>query len=283
MSVVGVFSVGDVASNGDRLRFSADATSALINYTNNGPLVVQVSSSEKLRMNDNGLFTLNNNNTSNYPAYNGGGGGAISWNFTGGAGEVSIWNNASAGSPRGFSFRQMTAANAQTELMRLEGNGGIFGKFRHITHHNFNIPSGGYTANNGYVWFPASGGEGMNDNVVNGSRAAFIYQSSLMPYSGRLVGVIIRVDYDSNPGDELKGRIAVDVNGGITTSSLGVNLNQGQTGTYMLPATGYSFSRGDRVVIGVNLVNNAACTSGTCWVEDNNFWVTAIWEYNIQD
>jgi hypothetical protein len=283
LSVVGTMAVGDGASNGNRLRLSADATSAILNYANNAPLIVQVNSSEKLRISDNGIFSLNNSNSQAYPPYNGGGGGAISWNFTGGAGEVSIWNNVSAGSPRGFSFRQMTSASAQTELMRLEGNGGIFGKFRHITYHNFNIPSGGYTANNGYVWFPSAGSEGANDNIVNGSRTNFIAQSTLMPYAGRLVGVIIRVDFDSNPGDEIKGRLAVDVNGGITTSSVGVNLNQGQTGTYMLPATGYTFNRGDRVVIGVNLFNNAACNGGTCWVEDNNFWVTAIWEYNMQD
>ena len=70
-----------------------------------------------------GIFAMINDNTQGYPPYSSGGAPAFSWNFTGGNGEAVIWNNCSAGSPRGIDFRQMTSASASTLLMRLDGSG----------------------------------------------------------------------------------------------------------------------------------------------------------------
>jgi hypothetical protein len=291
MSVVGVLSVGDAASNGDRLRFSADATSALINYTNNGPLVVQVNSTEKLRMNDNGLFTLNNNNTSNYPAYNGGGGGAISWNFTGGAGEVSIWNNVSAGSPRGFSFRQMTAANAQTELMRLEGNGGIFGKFRHITYHTYNDG----TSRNALEisWFPGLGGDAGADDAIQSNHlthGTIRGRTSLAPYNGRLVKIIVRTDAGNGGGGNLgttlafNCKLALDVNGTVKMTSALISGSQNTTTTYNIPTSdNMNFAAGDRLNVGFVVGANGSPNCNNCRRNGGNYWITLVWEYDIQD
>ncbi len=236
---------------------------------------------ERMRITSAGIFSLSNNNTTAFPPYNGSGGGAISWNRSAGSGEVDIWNNVSAGSPRGFSFRQMTSASASTELLRLEGdNGGIFGKFRHSTNHSFNVPSYRSGTNFSHV-FPAEGAEGTDDSGGDLGRA----QTSVAPYAGRLVKVIVVADgTSSNGGNEISNAtIFLSVNqtdySTPTPTYVGSTLysiNEGGSFTFY-PPTNWTFSAGNRIRVGLRFTG----TSG--YVEDNDYFVTCVWEYNIQD
>jgi len=240
---------------------------------------------ERMRLSNNGMFSFNSNNTQTYPAYNGGGGGAFSWNFSGGAGEVSIWNNVSAGSPRGFSFRQMTSANTQTELMRLEGNGNIFGKFRFVTYHGWN--DGTFRNSNESLWWPSAGAEGQDDRVISHSGGNPVSPGNdrsrcwVAPYAGRLVQVVMRAGDSSGANPQCRGRIILDVNGSISTGPA-INVNDNGSATVAI-TSGFTFNRGDRLAIGLRIDDNAGCTGGDCRCEDTTYWASCIWEYNVQD
>jgi hypothetical protein len=67
-----------------------------------------------------GYFGVQHNAGSTYPAYNTYF-GAIGSNFSNGGSELDIWNTVNSG----FVFRKQTGASAQTELMRINGNGNV--------------------------------------------------------------------------------------------------------------------------------------------------------------
>lgn len=237
------------------------------------------SGTERMRLAGNGIFSLNNNNTTAYPPYNSNGGGAISWNFGAGTGEVSLWNNVSAGSPRGFSFRQMTSASSQTELMRVQGTGEIFGRFRHVTYHSFNNASWSGNPANAVQWFPCPGGDGCDDNRIGGTGTPSNdhRREWVAPYSGRIVRVIVRVGNDSGSNPEFRGRICRSFNGVhalMNNNADGANENAWVS---FECTQNNSFNRGDRIAVGIDM----NCAS--CYFEDTNYFVTIIWDFDMWD
>ncbi len=276
-------------SNGTTLNAAADGVS--FGFANNGQNFYMdnkegagfqwwTNGTERMRITGAGILSLNNNNNPNaFPPYNSNGGGALSWNYTNNDGEVSIWNNVSAGAKRGFSFRQMTSASTQEELMRLEANGGIFGKFRHITYHSYNNSSyRGPNTTPETNWFPAANGDGGDDCWCALTSDAF-RRAWVAPYNGRLVKVVIRINQDSGSNPDVQGVIRLNVNGtdyDFTTTPVLLNDNGVQTIT--LPTTGFSFNAGDRIFLGLHKRGNNSDR-----VEDLDIFVTAVWEYNIQD
>jgi len=161
----------------------------------------------------------------------------------------------------------------------LQVQGTIFGYVRSVTHHTFNLPN--YSGQgNQRIWMPNPGGDGSDDNL-NGS---FNYEQTwATPYAGRLVKVIIRIaDYNSANGYDLSNftfGLSVNQTNGTNpvptfTGGTYVNLDNGQYYEFLAPAN-WTFGKGDALRLCI-LTNNG-------WIEDNDYFVTAVWEYQEFD
>ncbi len=158
-------------------------------------------------------------------------------------------------------------------------SGTVLGKFRDITSISFNqgtyknncncisyIPAAGDAADD--EWIGLSGED--NDRTVEW----------VAPYDGKLVKIVLRVGNNSGSTPDFATIPVISKNG--TYSRLDANatpsfsVDNDASGTYT-PTQNNTFSRGDRIAIGF------AVNCGSCWMEDTNYFVALIWEYNIQD
>jgi hypothetical protein len=70
-----------------------------------------------------GIAHIGEVNTTSYPTSSASGGLGVSWNFSGGGAETSLWNLFDSGG--GFTFRQKTGASSRTDLMFIDGSGNV--------------------------------------------------------------------------------------------------------------------------------------------------------------
>ena len=156
------------------------------------------------------------------------------------------------------------------------------GKFRYVTYHNFNNPS--YRNGVETVWLPAAGAEGEDDAVTSGTNSPGDNKSVawLAPFNGRLLKVIVRVGNNSNSGStpELAGRFVMDMNGTQTFSNGFVNLTENSTGVIDVSGQSFNISANGRVLLGFYVADNGACVGGDCHMEDTDYFVTLIWEFD---
>lgn len=166
-----------------------------------------------------------------------------------------------------------------TPNAKLEVQGTVYGFMRHMTYHTFNIPSFSGTGNH-RLWLPAPGGDGPDDRL-NG--IANYEQSWVAPYDGRLVKIIIRIaDPSSNNGNDLQNftfafSVAQPSNTNPAPTYVGTNyvsLDNGQSYEFVAPAN-WTFSK-------ANALRLAIVTSNG-YLEDNDYYLTAVWEYKIFD
>ena len=161
----------------------------------------------------------------------------------------------------------------------LDVNGTIFGYVRSISHHSFNLPS--YSGQGNHrIWLPSSGGEGQDD-ALDGNFSK--NQTIVAPYAGRLVKFIIRIaEYNSNAGYDLSN-FTVGMSVGQTNGTNPVptyagttynNLDNGQFFEFVAP-TNWTFNKGDAIRLCLIMSNG--------WIEDNDYFVTAVWEYQEFD
>ncbi len=232
--------------------------------------------------------------------------GTIADGFTGMKTEVGQFGSNASGAftNNGSRITFQTWGNSistSRDVMTINEFGEIFGKFRQSTVHNFNV--NGYQACIGcdkIVWFPSPGGDAADDNPDNHTYYKNIF---IAPYSGRIVAIYLSVDNtSSNVGKEVQNARFVFNNTATTMSEDGsLTGNSTLSGTYTVLANGagaiiagnrftidqgakivwkeardkstFSFNQGDQVAIGV---------SGD-YIEDNDYQITVVWEYNIQD
>ncbi len=162
----------------------------------------------------------------------------------------------------------------------LEVNGAVFGQMRHWSIHSFNNQA--FQNGNGILWVPANG-DGADDNPTGiGSPGNDYRDRWAAPFNGRLLKIVVRVGDDSNGGEELKCRISIDINGVISTSTTAFNLNQNESGSMTVP-TNWIFNEGDLVGVGLRFDDDALCNGGDCYVEDTNYFVSLVWEYDIYE
>ncbi|QMU66376.1 MAG: hypothetical protein GKR88_20180 [Flavobacteriaceae bacterium] len=158
-----------------------------------------------------------------------------------------------------------------------------------VTYHAFNTRN---FCNNCYYWMPSAGGDSPDDSETSRDSYKNIW---VAPYSGRLLKVIIRISSDSsNPGDEINSAyflLSVDGNqrgSDYTYSCVEQGCSFSGSGTYSISGEKFSVDNGRTVII----------TSDTPWTfnegqllsigwftdnitEDNDYFVTAVWEYYI--
>ncbi len=160
---------------------------------------------------------------------------------------------------------------------KLEVDGTVFGQMRLWSIHSFNNAT--YQNGTGILWVP-SNGDGSDDHPTGVTSDNNNYIDHwVAPFNGRLLKIVVRVG-DNSGATELKARVVIDVNGTLTTSTAAFNLSENQTGSMTVP-TNWTFSAGDRIGVGFNYTDNAACDAGDCQVEDTNYFVSLVWEYNI--
>lgn len=207
-----------------------------------------------------------------------------------------IWNNS------------ITSDAEPTDKVMSVTNGGVLGRFRHITHHDYYQNS--YYSGNRWMWIPKPGAVDGAETVDNRDHERNMW---LVPYSGRIVSITISVDnYSSNGGYEISnGRFLFahhpDLNeyGGcgsgsnfcpVSTADAGApgqfyvlsgnaavnntngyfSINESPAGVVQWRADGsnhFSFNKGDKVAIGIN----------PDYIEDNAYQITVVWEYNIDE
>ncbi len=162
---------------------------------------------------------------------------------------------------------------------KLEVQGTVYGFMRHITHHTFNIPSWSGQGNH-RIWLPCPGGDG-GDDQING--IVNYEQSWVAPYDGRLVKVIIRIaDPSSNNGNDLQNftfglSVAQPSNTNPSPTFSGsayASIDNGQFYEFVAPSN-WNFSKGNALRLAI-VINNG-------WIEDNDYYVTAVWEYKMFD
>lgn len=160
----------------------------------------------------------------------------------------------------------------------LEVNGDVFGHMRMTSIHSFN--NAAFQDGNGILWVPANG-DGADDNPTGiGSPGNDFRDRWVAPFNGRLLKIVVRVGDSSNGGNELQCRSTIDVNGSLSTSTTAFNLNENQSGSMTVP-TSWTFNEGDLIGVGFRFDDNALCTGGNCYVEDTNYFVTLVWEYEV--
>lgn len=166
-----------------------------------------------------------------------------------------------------------------TPNAKLEVNGTIFGYVRAVTYHTFNLPNYSGVGNH-RLWMSNPGGDGADDQI-NGN--VDYGQSWVVPYNGRLVKVIIRVaDYNSNAGADLSNftwGLSVNQTNGTNpvptfAGSSFVSVDNGQFNEFVAP-TNWTFNKGDVLRLCI-LTSNG-------WIEDNDYFVSAVWEYQEFD
>ncbi|MDB5285021.1 MAG: hypothetical protein JWO06_4096 [Bacteroidota bacterium] len=164
-------------------------------------------------------------------------------------------------------------------VAKLQVQGTVFGYMRSISHHSFNLPSWSGTGNH-QIWMPSPGGEAADDKLDNNYSKN---QTWLAPYDGRLVKVIIRIaNFNSNAGDDLSN-FTFGLSVGQTDNSNPVptfvggtytSLDNGNFYEFVAPAN-WSFNKGDALRLAIIMSNG--------YMEDNDYYVTAVWEYQEFD
>lgn len=161
----------------------------------------------------------------------------------------------------------------------LEVNGAVFGNMRMTSIHSFE--NSGFFDATGILYFPANGELSDDGPIFSETTVGNDFMRAwVAPFDGRLLKVVVRTGDDSNAGDDLKARISLDVNGVIATTATAFNLNSNETESMSIPSS-FSFNEGDRLAVGFNFTDNPACTGGDCYVEDTQFYVTLVWEYEV--
>lgn len=161
----------------------------------------------------------------------------------------------------------------------LEVQGTVFGYMRSSTYHSFNMPAWSGQGNH-KLWLPNPGGDGADDGLNSNVNYKHTW---LAPYNGRLVKVLVRIgDFNSGGGNDLSNftfGLSVGAANGTnpTPTYLGgtyTNLDNGQYYEWVAPA-GWSFTKGDALRLCI------LTSSG--WLEDNDYFVTAVWEHQVFD
>lgn len=174
-------------------------------------------------------------------------------------------------------FYAGTSATTSAELMRIEGDGDIYGKFRHITYQTV-LNSAGFFGPNTTIdelWLAAPGGDGGDDcwNCVIDYKRGFI-----APYNGRLVKVIVRIRSNGGSNPDIQGVPVLNVNGTKYAGTTQFSINDAGVNIITLPTTGFSFNEGDLIALGLRKRGNNSDR-----FEDIEIFVTAVWQYDIQD
>lgn len=160
----------------------------------------------------------------------------------------------------------------------LNVNGSIYGKVRMVDEISFDQGSW-QSQGSKTMYIPAIGGDGQDDETISG----FTGQDNdrarewVAPYNGKLVKIIVRAGNNSGSNPQLLGAPMISVNGTpkyLDTGSASLSVNDNSSVTYT-PTQNNTFSRGDRIAIGVYL------GSGHC--EDTGYFFALIWEYDVRD
>ena len=158
-----------------------------------------------------------------------------------------------------------------------------------VTYHTFNTPN---WCNNCYYWMPSPGGDNPDDSEANRDSYENIW---VAPYNGRLIKVIIRPSsFSSNPGDEINSAnflFSVDGNqwgSDYTYSCVGQGCSFSGIGTFSISGEKFSVDNGSTVIITPDTpwTFNEGQLLSIGWfsdnvTEDNDYFVTAVWEYYI--
>lgn len=197
------------------------------------------------------------------------------------AGNTTFWNGTQwvVDNHNIFNNGGNVGIGTNTPLAKLHVNGTVFGYMRHVTYHTFNIPTWSGQGNH-RLWLPCPGGDGADDQlngIVN-------YETSwVAPYDGRLIKVIIRIaDFSSNSGNDLQNfSFALSVGQSSNTNPLPTysgstfaSIDNGQFFEFTAPPN-WNFSKGQALRLAL-ITNNG-------WIEDNDYYVTAVWEYQMFD
>lgn len=177
--------------------------------------------------------------------------------------------------------------------MRIQSDGEIFGRFRHVSYHKFH--NGTYSGNPAQTihWLPSPGGDATDDYTSSGTplpvgspdAASPARAQWVVPYNGRIVRVIIRVGNNSGSTPTIRTRGLVLSRNGVlyTINPNGFCLNEDQFGVYECTQN-CEVSRGDRVSIGLDLRSSqGGCCGGSCYIEDTNYWVAVVWAFEMWD
>ena len=166
-----------------------------------------------------------------------------------------------------------------TPAAPLEVNGDIFGHYRMFSIHSFDNST--FQNGTGILYFPANG-DGADDGPVGGLNSVGndYRRAWSAPFNGRLLKVIVRNGNDSNGGLDLKARITMDVDGSLMTTPTAFVMDGNSSATMTMP-TNFTFNEGQRIGVGFNFIDDAACPGNDCYVEDSQYFVTLVWEYEV--
>jgi hypothetical protein len=222
------------------------------------------------------------------------GGGAITGSelklTNGGTSHFSIYNSGNQKLTIAQTSGTFATNTAGTSLMTLDNAGVVtiaqqlYAKQMHMSYHNFNQGTWSGTAWNGTCYIP-SNGEGGTDDYYTSSGGLYgmgndYRRTWVAPYNGRLIKIIVRVGSNSGTNPQLLARPVISINGTPSTLDAGtsgsISVNDNAFATY-IPSQNNSFSRGDRLAVGFYF----NCTS--CRMEDTDYFVTCVWEYDIKD
>lgn len=155
----------------------------------------------------------------------------------------------------------------------------VLGRFRHITYHPFNNSSWSGNPANAVQYFPAPGGDGSDDVRIGGSSGLSndYRREWVAPYSGRIIRVIVRVGSNSGSNPEFNGRIARSINGAHALMTSTANGADNDAFVVFECTQNNTFNRGDRIGVGIDM----NCSG--CYMEDTNYFVTIVWEYDMFD
>ncbi|HMV13728.1 MAG TPA: hypothetical protein PKA75_00055 [Chitinophagales bacterium] len=171
--------------------------------------------------------------------------------------------------------------NGLTERMRIQNTGEIFGKFRHITYHTFN-QGGIYKRNSNDIFYIPGYGDAPDDiNFgLTGAGSNDYKLQTVVPYNGKLIKIIVRVGGDSGSNPDMAVMPVISKNGTYSRLDAGAgptfSVESDQSGVY-IPTQNNSVTRGDRIAIGF------AVNCANCWLENTNYYVALVWEYDIWD
>ncbi len=175
--------------------------------------------------------------------------------------------------------------------MRIENNGSVLGRFRHVTHHTFRLAIGGFgwlppNANAQTTWLPAASSDGEDDCTENGTNMCgeWFRRKWATPYAGRIVKVVLCILQDGGSNPDIQAGLAFfrRPNGGApitstyTTSVFSINDSGCQT--IALPENTFTFNAGDVIAVGLHKRGNNSDR-----VEDLDYFVTIVWEYYAWD
>lgn len=182
--------------------------------------------------------------------------------------------------------------NPPVERMRIQSNGDIFGRFRHISYHKFHNQSWTGGSANTILWIASPGGDATDDWQVNGALPiggpGFDTEAEaqwVAPYNGRILRIIVRVGNNSGSTPTIRTRgIVISRNGNLAViNTTGFCLSQDDAGVYECTQN-CDVQRGDRIGIGFDLRSGlGGCCGGSCYAEDTHYWVAVVWAFDVWD